>query len=184
MGSPDTEAGRRADEAQVEVQLTRGFWMGKFEVTQAQWGQVIGRTPSPPPSAVTGLGADMPVYRVTYDDATRFCERATALGRADASVPVGWAVGLPSEAQWEYACHAGTTAATAFGDRLGTDRANFDPEAETRGTLLPGAARPVGRYAANAWGLHDMHGNVWEWCRDYYHVRLPGSRSRPVRRAR
>ena len=174
MGSPATETGRRADEAQVEVQLTRGFWMGKFEITQAEWTRVVGRLPSPPPSAVTGLGADVPVYWVSYDDATRFCDVATALGRADASVPVGWAFGLPSEAQWEYACRAGTTSATAFGDTLAVSRANFDPAAETRGRPLSGTARPVGCYAANAWGLHDMHGNVWEWCRDYYHGRLPG----------
>lgn len=81
---------------------------------------------------------------------------------------------LPTEAQWEYACRAGTTTATAFGDRLTTASANFDPDADTRTTRLPGGARPVGSYPANAWGLHDMHGNVWEWCLDYYHAQLPG----------
>lgn len=174
MGSPATEPGRRVDEQQVDVTLTRGFWAGAFEVTQGQWRQAIGTLPRRGPSPAFGEGETFPVYWVSWDDALRFCEALTTRARQHASIPATWAFTLPTEAQWEYACRAGTTTATAFGDVLSTDRINFDPDADTRTTRLPGGARPAGSYPANAWNLHDMHGNVWEWCADYYHARLPG----------
>ena len=174
MGSPAGETGRRADEAQVEVELTRGFWTGKFEVTQGQWRAAVGAFPDRLPSQPFGEGDDFPVYWISYEQAARFCRVLTSRAHESGTLPATWTFALPTEAQWEYACRAGTTTATAFGDALGPDRANFDPDAETRTTRPAGGSRPVGSYAANRWGLHNMHGNVWEWCRDYYHARLPG----------
>jgi formylglycine-generating enzyme len=174
MGSPLTERGRRADETQADVTLSGGFWAGKFEVTQGQWRRVAGAFPDRLPSPAFGQGDEFPMYWVSYEQAEQFCQALTSRARDRGALPAAWAFTLPTEAQWEYACRAGTVTATAFGDALTTGQANFDPEADTRTTRLAGGARPVGSYPANAWGLHDMHGNVWEWCRDYYHGQLPG----------
>jgi sulfatase modifying factor 1 len=176
MGSPSSESERRADEAQVDVTLTRGFWMGTFEVTQGEWRRVVGDFPDRLPSPAFGEGDDFPMYWVSFEQAALFCRELTTSARRSGALPSTWVVTLPTEAQWEYACRAGTTTASAFGPSLTTRAANFDPEAETRAQRLSGGARRVGSYTANAWGLHDMHGNVWEWCRDYYHASLPGGR--------
>jgi formylglycine-generating enzyme len=175
MGSPPDEPERRPDEAQVEVTLTRGFWMGKYEVTQGQWKRVVGELPGEL-TAAGGEGDDLPVYNVNYPEAEAFCRKLTELGRQAGDLPTGWEFRLPTEAQWEYACRAGTTTATAFGDNLGSKQANFKGKpyngAESGPSL--GKAARVGSYPANAWGLHDMHGNTFEWCRDWYHAKLPG----------
>ncbi len=175
MGSPPDEPERRPDEGQVDVTLTRGFWMGKFEVTQGQWRRVLGNLPGPL-TAAGGEGADFPVYNVNYREAVGFCRRLTERGRRFGELPPGWEFRLPTEAQWEYACRAGTTTATAFGDRISSTQANF--QGRPYNGAQPGPSRKraarVGSYPANAWGLHDMHGNVVEWCRDWYHARLPG----------
>ena len=91
-------------------------------------------------------------------------------------IPAGAGFRLPTEAQWDYACRAGTTTATAFGDRVRRGDANFkiDPRLDGDGPPSPGRATPAGAFQANAWGLHDMYGNVFEWCRDWYHGTLPG----------
>jgi sulfatase modifying factor 1 len=163
MGSPRDEPDRRADEAQVEVKMTSGFWMGTHEVTQGQWKRVVGKLPGEL-SAAAGDGDDFPVYNVNYAEAELFCRRLTEMGRESGDLPMNWEFRLPTEAQWEYACRAGTRTATAFGDELSSTQANFQGRHAT----------PVGSYPANAWGLHDMHGNVYEWCRDWYHSKLPG----------
>ena len=121
-----------------------------------------------------GLGDEMPAYWISFEDAERFAVEVTRRARASGSLPTPWRFSLPTEAQWEYACRAGTTSAWAFGDRLDPDRANFSVTPPVRAADAVGGATPVGRYPANAWGLHDMHGNVWEWCRDWYHPTLPG----------
>ena len=176
MGSPMTEAGRRPDEGPVDVVLTRGFWMAQFEVTQSQWRDCVGGFPAQPPTATFGLGDHVPVYWVNYAEAEHFCSRLTARAHASRTLPTTWVVHLPTEAQWEYACRAGTTTATAFGDTLPRDSANFDADRlfERRGAVAPLRAVPVGVYRPNRWGLCDMHGNIFEWCRDWYHARLPG----------
>jgi formylglycine-generating enzyme required for sulfatase activity len=177
MGSSPYEAGHRPDEAQVEVQLSRGFWMGKFEVSQGQWRDHAGVFPDRSPDAQFGLGDDVPVYWVSYADAERYCGRLTAIAHESGALPADWTFRLPTEAQWEYGCRAGTTTAFAFGEQLRPGQANCVADAGAGQSMPgPGQAAPAGRYPANPWGLHDMHGNVFEWCRDWYHARLPGGR--------
>src|SRR5262245_60856009 len=162
MGSPPDEPERRPDEAQVEVTLSEGFWMGKYEVTQGQWKRVVGEFPRKQPA---GEGDAFPVVEVNYREAEGFCKRLTGRARKAGELPGGWEFRLPTEAQWEYACRAGTTTATSFGDRLSRKQANFQGKpynGAEGGPSLNRAAR-VGNYPANAWGLHDMHGNVYEW---------------------
>ncbi len=166
MGSPPEETGHRPDEVQVRVTLTRGFWLAKFEVTQALWARVVESWPERPPEPRFGLGDDVPIYWVSYGDAESFCRRWSERSRASGSLPPGSELRLPTEAQWEYACRAGTRTATSLGEQLGRRQANFGGG--------PGRAVKVGSYPANAWGLCDMHGNIFEWCRDWYHARLPG----------
>ncbi|MGH2396597.1 MAG: formylglycine-generating enzyme family protein [bacterium] len=173
MGSPPDEPERRPGEDQVEVTLTKGFWMGKYEVTQGQWKRVVGEFPG---QHTAGEGDDFPVYTVNFSEAEEFCRKLTERARASGDLPKEWEFRLPTEAQWEYACRAGTTAATAFGDKLSSKQANFQGKpynGAEEGPSLKRAA-PVGSYPANPWGLHDMHGNVFEWCRDWYHRKLPG----------
>jgi formylglycine-generating enzyme required for sulfatase activity len=173
MGSPPGEPERRPDEAQVPVTLTRGFWMGKYEVTQGQWQRVMGEFPHKQPDS---QGADFPLVEVNHGEAEAFCRKLTELARGAGDLPEGWEFRLPTEAQWEYACRAGTTTATSFGDSLSSKQANFQGKpynGAEKGPALNRATR-VGSYPANAWGLCDMHGNVYEWCRDWYHPKLPG----------
>jgi sulfatase modifying factor 1 len=175
MGSPPDEPERRPDEGQVEVTLTKGFWMAKYEVTQGQWKQVVGELPGAR-TAELPEGDDLPVGNVNFAEAEDFCRKLTELGRRSGDLPQGWEFRLPTEAQWEYACRAGTTTATAFGDRLSSKQANFKGKSYNGAEPGPslGRAAKVGSYPTNAWGLHDMHGNTYEWCRDWYHAKLPG----------
>jgi formylglycine-generating enzyme len=175
MGSPPNEPERRPGEDQVEVTLTRGFWMGKYEVTQGQWKRVIGLLPGEL-TAELPEGDDYPLGNVNFAEAEAFCRKLTELGRKADDLPEGWEFRLPTEAQWEYACRAGTTTATAFGDKLGSNQANVKNKPYNGGAEGPalGKAAKVGSYPANPWGLHDMHGNIVEWCRDWYHAKLPG----------
>jgi formylglycine-generating enzyme len=173
MGSPVEEVNHRADEAQVEVSLTRGFWMGRYEVTQGEWERVMGAFPQP---QTKGVGGRFPVHWVSFLEAEAFCAKLNGVAHGRGELPEGWGFRLPTEAEWEYACRAGTTTATSFGDSLSTAQANFQSEpygGAPAGPVLMRASE-VGSYPANAWSLHDMHGNVWEYCRDWYHARLPG----------
>jgi formylglycine-generating enzyme len=173
MGSPASEPDRRPDEGPVEVRLTKGFWMGKYEVTQGQWKRIVGEFPR---ELKIGVGDDFPMHSINYDEAVGFCQKATKRGREAGEVPRGWAFQLPTEAQWEYACRAGTTTATAFGERLSSKQANFKGQPASGGEAGPSLDRAtaVGSYPANRWGLADMHGNIFEWCRDWYHQKLSG----------
>jgi len=154
MGSPLGEAKRRDSETPHTVTLSRGFYLGKHEVTQAQWQKVMGSNPS------FFKGADCRVERVSWTDVTSFCDKLTELERKAGRLPAGMSYQLPTEAQWEYACRAGTKTAFSFGNSLTSRQANIP------GGL--GKTTDVGNYPANAWGFHDMHGNVWEWCADWY----------------
>jgi len=175
MGSPPNEPERRPDEDQVEVTLTKGFWTAKYETTQGLWKRVVGKLPGPL-TAELPEGDDYPVGNVNFAEAEDFCRKLTMLARQSGNLPSKWEFRLPTEAQWEYACRAGTTTATAFGDSLSSKQANFKGQPYNGAEAGPslGHAATVGSYPANAWGLHDMHGNTFEWCRDWYHPKLPG----------
>jgi formylglycine-generating enzyme required for sulfatase activity/tRNA A-37 threonylcarbamoyl transferase component Bud32 len=182
MGSPDGEPGRaKDDEGPVHEVAIRGpFLMAATEVTHGQFLQVMGVSPS----RVGGRAAsptDFPVERVTYDEAVEFCQKLTAKEREQKWVRDGWAYRLPTEAEWEYACRAGTTTAYFFGDRLTSPKqARFVAEGKASPDQdLPGK---VGQTEPNAWGLFDMSGNVAEWCLDYYRRGYPadGPRENPL----
>ena len=177
MGSPRGEPERRPGEDQVEVTLTRGFWMSRCEVTQGDWKRIAGKLPGEL-TAELPEGDALPVGNVNFAEAEAFCRKLTADGRASGALPPDWEFRLPTEAQWEYACRAGTTTATAFGDTLSSTQANFKGKPYNGAVPGPslGRAAPVGSYPPNAWGLHDMHGNTYEWCRDWYHGKLPGGK--------
>jgi formylglycine-generating enzyme required for sulfatase activity/predicted Ser/Thr protein kinase len=167
MGSPASEADRSDDEDQVQVKISQGFWMGQTEVSQRQWAAVMGGNPS------QFKGDDLPVEQVSWEDAQAFIAKLNQ----SAVRPEGWKYALPTEAQWEYACRAGTKSVFGFGDVLNGREANCDGNSpygtSTKGPYQ-GKTANVGSYAANAWGLYDMHGNVWEWCADWYGEKLSG----------
>ena len=159
MGSPSTEVGRASDEGpQTLVVLTRNFYLGKYEVTQAEYAKVMNNNPASFPSNPT-----FPMEMVSWNDATAFCVRLTQREAAAGRLPAGWTYRLPTEAEWEYACRANRVTRYSFGDDLsGTLLAQY----AWFGEVDTGRTRPVGTKLPNPWGLHDMHGNVWELCRD------------------
>jgi len=174
MGSPKgffaEEKGRDDDETQHQVTLTKGFYLGKHEVTQAQWERVMGSNPS------KYKGSDRPVETVSWNDAVAFCKKLTETERRAGRLPAGMAYQLPTEAQWEYAYRAGARSAYSFGKGSGelyryanyADRnTDYDWSDKSHDDGFENTS-PVGKYPANAWGFHDMHGNVWEWCADWY----------------
>jgi formylglycine-generating enzyme required for sulfatase activity len=154
----------------VNVILSRGFWLGQFEVTQSQWQSIMRTTiKEQRVDRRNGAGPDHPMYQVSYAEAEEFCRKFTESEHSASRLPSGWVYRLPTEAQWEYACRAGTTTATAFGDQLSSVDANFLGSAPYNGAAAGpflDKTAPVGQYRPNAWGFYDMHGNVWEWCRD------------------
>jgi formylglycine-generating enzyme required for sulfatase activity len=166
MGCPKDELGSGYHSTQHQVILTRGFWMGKFPVTQGQWEVVMGGNPS----HFKDSGPNAPVEQVSWDDAQEFCR---ALNQHD-----GREYRLPTEAEWEYACRAGTARAWGFNEGDYVDNDILEKDGIDYEETLPnyawfednskGTTHPVGQKKSNAWGLHDMHGNVDEWCQDYW----------------
>jgi formylglycine-generating enzyme required for sulfatase activity len=157
MGSPKQEKEREANEIQHKVTLTKGFYVGVYAVTQEQWKEVMGYNPS-------GFKGEknLPVDTVSWDDCQEFVKK---LREADKK-----AYRLPTESEWEFCCRAGTKTPFHFGDTISTDQSNFNGNC-TYGDGKKGVYRekttPVGSFAANAWELHDMHGNVFQWCQDW-----------------
>lgn len=174
MGSPRDEVERRPGEDQVEVTLTHGFWMGKYEVTQGLWQRVVGSLPE---VLDRGRGDFYPIYNVNFAQTEGFCAKLTEKLHASGKLPADWEIRLPTEAQWEYACRAGTTTATPYGPTLTSFQANFRGETpyncSSKGPSLDRTCE-VGLFAPNPWNLYDMLGNVFEWTRDWFHDRLPG----------
>jgi len=167
MGSPVTEHGRLEDEGpQTRVSLTKGFWLAQREVTQRQYVALMGFNPS-----VFRDDLERPVEQVSWYDAMEYCARLNQRERAAGRLPAGYEYGLPTEAQREYACRAGTTTAYPFG--TDTPAGHLDRHAwfwDNSGSR-PGQdiiTHPVGQKAPSAWGFHDILGNVWEWCADRY----------------
>jgi formylglycine-generating enzyme required for sulfatase activity len=155
MGSPVTEAGRLDDEQMHQVIITKGFYLGKHEVTQAQWRRLMWSNPS----YFKAKGGNLPVEGVTWGDCMAFCKKAGGFR-------------LPTEAEWEYACRAGTTAIYGGTGKL-----------EAMGWYSKNSGKsthPVGEKQPNAWGLFDMHGNVWEWCSDWYGLYPKGKVTDPT----
>ncbi|WP_295437578.1 formylglycine-generating enzyme family protein [uncultured Thiodictyon sp.] len=158
MGSPAGEAQRSTDEAQHWVTLTQGLWLADTACTQALWQAVMGENPS------RFQGAQRPVEQVDWDQVQQF------IGRLNDLLP-GLDACLPTEAQWEHACRAGTRTPFWFGDQITPEQVNYDGNHP-----YPGGAKGLYReqtvevraLPCNAWGLYQMHGNVWEWCRDWY----------------
>jgi formylglycine-generating enzyme required for sulfatase activity len=171
MGSPDSEQdwavtqGAKREwvepEGPVDTVELDGFWMGKYEVTQEQYEAVMGKNPS------NFKGAKNPVEQVSWNDAADFCRKASQTGKG---------FRLPTEAEWEYACRAGSRTRFCFGDLDGSlgDYAWYDGNSGKQ-------THPVGEKKPNAWGLYDMHGNAWEWCGDWYADRYgAGSAKNPT----
>jgi len=167
-----------ANEDQVQVTLTRGFWLGQHEVTQPEWQRVMHATPwSGKPNVK--VGADFPATYISWDDAMAMCKKLTEQERGAHRLPNGWKYSLPTEAQWEYACRAGTKSRYSFGDsdKDVSDYAWwgwFGGISRSGNTKNEPYAHQVGQKKPNPWELYDMHGNVWEWCRDVYQNELIG----------
>jgi formylglycine-generating enzyme required for sulfatase activity len=161
MGSPESEQGRNENENQHEVTISKDYYLGVYEVTQAQYEKVMGKNPSYFQGAKVGNeNTDLPVDNVSWDDTVEFCKRLSDLPEEKKA---GRLYRLPTEAEWEYACRAGSKTAYSFDDEegllpeYGWFKRNSSDRTHTVGLLEP-----------NAWGLYDMHGNVWECCSDRY----------------
>jgi formylglycine-generating enzyme required for sulfatase activity len=158
MGSPDNEVERDSDESPQHQVTVPSFFMGKYQLTQAQYQAILGLNPA------HFKGKNRPVECVSWDDALAFCQKLTQ--------KTGKNYRLPSEAEWEYACRAGTKTAFSFGDNITTDLVNYDGNYSYK-SAAKGKYRQqttdVGTFPPNPFGLYDMHGNVWEWCEDDWH---------------
>jgi formylglycine-generating enzyme required for sulfatase activity len=150
MGSPEDEEGRHQDENQVQAHISQGFWLARTPVTQGQWQELMGNNPSEFKGSM-----DLPVEQVSWPDAVKFCDKLNDVER----LPSGYHYALPTEAQWEYACRAGQKGLYSGGalDDVGWHTGNSNLKTHESGQKM-----------GNEWGLYDMHGNVNEWCADWY----------------
>ena len=180
MGSSDREPGRNNNEGQVEVTISKPFLISDTEVTQEQWTEVMGNSPweGAVSNSFAKKGPRFPAVGITWDDAVAFCKELTILEREAEKIPSGVSYSLPTEAQWEYSCRAGSRKAYTFGH----DASKLSDHAWWGGYIGNGNASSE-RYAhevasklPNAWKLFDMHGNVSEWCLDGFEDKLPGGK--------
>jgi formylglycine-generating enzyme required for sulfatase activity len=172
MGSPENEPGRINNEKQHRVTITQDYYMQTTEVTQGQWKAVMGSNPS----YNKDCGDDCPVENVSWNDVQSFMKKLN-------SMDSGYSYRLPTEAEWEYAARAGTTTPFAFGNCLSTDDENYDGNYPLTGCAKGQYRRKtisVGSLRKNPWGLYDMHGNVYEWCQDWYGQYPTGSVTNPT----
>ncbi len=166
MGSPESEKGRYNREVLHQVTLSLGFWMAETTVTQALWQAVMGNNPSG-----FGNSPNNPVEQVSWNDAQGFTKKLNTLVS-------GLQARLPTEAQWEYACRAGTTTPFSFDDNITPKQVNYEgnyPHADGKKGLYRKKTVPVKSLPANPWGLFEMHGNVSEWCQDAWQEKLPAA---------
>lgn len=193
MGNPVNSGDKLFDEKQHKVNLTKGFWIGKYEVTQKQWKSML----KIPREQSNGYGDDCPVHRIDWYEANEFCRRLNQREIKAGRLPRNYRYVLPTEAQWEYACRAGTTTSLNNGKNftgvykdfwgLGswldfgywTDCSNLD-EVAWWSNNSNNRVHPVGQKKPNAWGLYDMHGNISEWCVDKYIVKYPRETVDPI----
>ena len=172
MGSPPDEPKRHHDEVQHPVALLTGFYMSTTEVTQGQWHKVMGDNPS----EFMECGEQCPVESISWNDVQNFIKQLN-------KIEENKTYRLPTEAEWEYACRAGTDTPFSYGKCLSTEQANFDgrtPLDECPRGKYRERVTPVAKFPPNPWGLYDMHGNVWEWCQDWYGTILPGPATDPT----
>jgi len=172
MGSPTNEVARFDNEGpQMAVTISRGYWMGKYEVTQGEYLAVMGYNPS----YFTGLfyvpSTNRPVEMVSWNDATEYCAKLTEREWVAGRIGSNWGFRLPTEAEWEYACRGWTSTRYSYGDDENyTNLTRYAWYGDNSGVQT----HPVGQKLPNPWGLYDMHGNVWEWCQDWWSENLPG----------
>ncbi len=172
MGSPTNEVDRSDDEGpQTAVVISRGFWIGKYEVTQGEYLALMGRNPSYCQPPIARADTNRPVEQVSWHEATNYCAALTQREQAAGRIPPDCRYRLPTEAEWEYACRAWTSTRFSYGDDPGyTNLTNY---AWYYG-YSEGTTHSVGQKLPNPWGLYDMHGNVAEWCWDWWSDSLPG----------
>lgn len=178
MGSPSNEVERAGNETQHTVTLTKGFFMNRYVVTQAAYLSLMNTNPGYF-NTNNGFTQDLqrPVEQVSWSDATNFCARLTQQERTGGRIFADWTYRLPTEAEWEFACRAGTTTVFYLGNNLSSSQANFNGHFEYAGgagTVFNASGVEVGRttavggYAPNSAGVYDLAGNVWEWCQDWF----------------